>query len=85
MTDALLIHGSTDWVVPPAQSQAMKRALEKADRMVALIEVHEEGHSLWSDDNAKLALSSIDAFLWKHLGPGFGVTNPPMPLGVGKK
>jgi dipeptidyl aminopeptidase/acylaminoacyl peptidase len=64
----LLVHGSTDGVVPLSQSQAMKRALERAGRKVELVEIHEEGHSWWSDDNEKLALSSIDAFLSKHLG-----------------
>ncbi len=81
----LLIHGSTDWAVPIAQSEAMKRALEKLGRNVELLEIHEEGHSNWSENNEKLALSSIDVFLWKHLGPGSGVTTPPAPTGERKK
>jgi len=32
----------------------------------------DEGHSYWSPDNEKLALTAIDKFLWQHLGPGFG-------------
>jgi dipeptidyl aminopeptidase/acylaminoacyl peptidase len=66
----MLVHGSTDWVVPVRQSQAMKRALEKSGAQVEYLEVHEEGHSFWSDENEKLALSRIDTFLSKHLAPG---------------
>jgi dipeptidyl aminopeptidase/acylaminoacyl peptidase len=63
----LLVHGSTDWVVPIEQSRAMKRALEKAGRKVEFFEVHEDGHTSWSYDNEKLALARIDAFLSKFL------------------
>jgi dienelactone hydrolase len=68
----MLVHGSTDWVVPIGQSQAMRRALEKAGAKVEYLEIHEEGHSFWSDANEKLALSKIDAFLSKHLAAGAG-------------
>jgi dipeptidyl aminopeptidase/acylaminoacyl peptidase len=73
----LLIHGTDDQTVPFAQSKAMKKALDKSGRKTELIALEKEDHSYWSDSNEKLALSSIDSFLWQHLGPGFGITTPP--------
>lgn len=73
----LLIHGTEDFVVPIAQSRAMKKALEKAGRKTELIEFEKEGHSYWSH-NDMYALSAIDEFLWKHLGPGHGISKPPV-------
>jgi dipeptidyl aminopeptidase/acylaminoacyl peptidase len=78
----LLIHGTDDYVVPIAQSRAMKKALDQAKMTTELVELEGEGHSGWSDDNEKLALATIDAFLWQHLGPGHGVTTPPAPTEV---
>jgi dienelactone hydrolase len=80
----LLIHGADDAIVPIAQSKAMKRALDKAGHKTELLEIAEEGHSYWSNDNEKLALSKIDAFLWTHLGPGAGVTAAPIARGQSK-
>ena len=68
----LLIHGSEDYVVPIAQSKAMKRALDKSGRPTELVILKDAGHSYWSSDNEKLALTAIDKFLWQHLGPGPG-------------
>jgi hypothetical protein len=59
----------------------MKKALEKSGRRTELIEVKNEGHSYWSDENEMLALSSIDAFLWSNLGAGYGSTTPPAASG----
>jgi dipeptidyl aminopeptidase/acylaminoacyl peptidase len=73
----LLIHGTVDNVVPVAQSRAMKKALEKSGRPTELIELENEDHSYWSDENEMLALSKIDAFLWQNLGAGHGSTVPP--------
>jgi dipeptidyl aminopeptidase/acylaminoacyl peptidase len=75
----LLIHGVDDFVVPIAQSKAMKKALDKAGRKTELISLSDEGHSYWSNENEMFALSAIDNFLWQHLGPGFGVTTSPAP------
>jgi dipeptidyl aminopeptidase/acylaminoacyl peptidase len=72
----MLIHGVQDTVVPIAQSRAMKKALDRSGRKTELIELEEEGHSYWRDEDEMLALSSIDAFLWTHLGPGFASTLP---------
>jgi dipeptidyl aminopeptidase/acylaminoacyl peptidase len=81
----LLIHGADDEIVPIAQSRAMKKALDKSGRSTEFIEFEKEGHSYWSDENEMLALSSIDAFLWKNLGAGHGATTPPVARGVKKK
>jgi dipeptidyl aminopeptidase/acylaminoacyl peptidase len=80
----LLIHGTEDGVVPIAQSRAMKKALEKSGRRTELIELRNEGHSYWSDENLLLTLSSIDAFLWNNLGAGYGATAPPAARGAKK-
>ena len=81
----LLIHGSQDYIVPIAQSKAMKKALDKAGRKTELITLQDEGHSYWSADNQKLTMTAIDNFLWQHLGPGFGVTTPPPARGEKSK
>jgi len=70
----LLIHGSEDYIVPIAQSKAKKKALDKGGRPTALITLKGEGHSYWSAENQKLVLTAVDKFLWKNLGPGFGVS-----------
>ena len=75
----LLIHGDGDFVVPIAQSKAMKKVLDKSGRKTELITLKDEGHSYWSADSEKLAMSAIDNFLWQHLGPGFGISNAPAP------
>ena len=75
----LLIHGDGDFVVPIAQSKAMKKALDKAGHKTELITLKDEGHSYWSDDSEKLTMSAVDNFLWQHLGPGFGISQPPAP------
>jgi dipeptidyl aminopeptidase/acylaminoacyl peptidase len=76
----LLVHGTVDDVVPYAQSELMKRALDKAGKPTELISLKGEDHSYWSDYNEKAWLIAIDRFLWQHLGPGFGVSNPPLPM-----
>ncbi len=75
----LLIHGADDGIVPLAQSVAMRKALAKAGRDAELITLADEGHSRWSKESERQALNSIDRFLWTHLGPGIGVTEPPAP------
>jgi dienelactone hydrolase len=75
----LLIHGTDDAVVPVSQSRTMKKALEKTGARTEFIELEKEGHSYWEVFNEVRVLNAIDAFLWKHLGPGQGVTKPPKP------
>jgi dipeptidyl aminopeptidase/acylaminoacyl peptidase len=79
----LLIHGTEDFVVPIGQSRAMKKALERSGRKTELIELEKEGHSYWSH-NDMYALSAIDEFLWKNLGPGHGISKPPVARAVVK-
>jgi dipeptidyl aminopeptidase/acylaminoacyl peptidase len=74
--DVLLIHGEKDDVVPLSQSKAMKRALDNSSRKITLMEIEDEGHSYWSEENERLALEKIAAFLAKNLGPGFGAAPP---------
>ena len=50
----------------------MKKALDEG-RPTELITLKGEGHSYWSAENEKLVLTAVDKFLWKNLGPGFGV------------
>lgn len=73
----LLIHGEDDGIVPLAQSVAMQKALAKTGRRTELITLDDEGHAGWSAQSERRALLSIDRFLWEHLGPGVGVTDPP--------
>jgi dipeptidyl aminopeptidase/acylaminoacyl peptidase len=68
----LLIHGGSDFVVPIEQSRKMKAALEKARKPVELIEVHDEGHSGWSEEDYRRRFDALARFLRKHLGPGVG-------------
>ena len=67
----LLIHGDKDEIVPYEQSKIMKKALEKAGRPTDLVTLEDEGHSGFTDDDSRLVLTTIDAYLAKHLGPGF--------------
>jgi dienelactone hydrolase len=73
----LLVHGTDDGIVPIAQSRTMKKALEKAGMKTELIELDKEDHWWWEIHNETRVLSAIDAFLWKHLGPGHGVSKAP--------
>jgi dipeptidyl aminopeptidase/acylaminoacyl peptidase len=75
--DVLLIHGKEDSVVPYKQSVAMKRALDNPRRKIELIEIENEGHSAWSEENESFALERVHAFLTKSLGPGFEATPKP--------
>lgn len=75
----LLIHGDEDGIVPLSQSIAMQKALGKAGRKAELITLVDEGHSRWSAESERRALIGIDRFLWEHLGPGVGITEPPPP------
>jgi acetyl esterase/lipase len=80
----LLIHGTDDIIVPVGQSRAMKKALDKAGMKTELIEVEREGHSFLMAENEMILLSNVGGFLWKHLGPGYGVNTPPIVLTTGK-
>jgi len=65
----LLIHGDQDDIVPYEQSKIMKKALDKSGRPTELITLEDEGHSGFTEDDARLVLTSIENFLARHLGP----------------
>jgi len=68
----LLVHGEYDDNVLADQSRDMERALKRAGKPVKLVILKEAGHSGWTDDNMRLALSELDAFLAQHLGAQSG-------------
>lgn len=70
----LLMHGGSDSRVPIEQSRIMKSALTKAGKTVELIEVRDEDHSGWSEENARRQLEATARFLREHLGPGWSPT-----------
>ncbi len=76
----LLVHGTDDLIVPISQSRMMKRLLDQSGRKTPIIELEHEGHGGWTKENEMYALSNIAAFLWTHLGPGYGMTTPPVAL-----
>jgi dipeptidyl aminopeptidase/acylaminoacyl peptidase len=59
----LLMHGTIDEIVPERQSEAMKKALEKAGKTVRLIEFPGETHSEWSTKNETRQIEEAIAFL----------------------
>lgn len=64
----LLIHGRDDLIVRINQSQRMKRALERANKEVELIQMRGEDHDL-STPGARLeALRALDTFIETHIG-----------------
>jgi dipeptidyl aminopeptidase/acylaminoacyl peptidase len=80
----LLLHGTDDFVVPIAQSRAIKKALDRNGKKTELIEFEKEGHSGWQAYNNVRAQTAIDQFLWKHLGAGYGVNTPPPSTAASK-
>jgi len=74
----LLIHGTADTIVPMGQSKDMKRALDKAGHPTDLVELENQGHSHWTVGSEMRALAAIDNFLWRNLGPGYGITVAPI-------
>jgi len=64
----LIIHGDQDDIVPVEQSRAMKKAMEKAGRPVTYIELKDEGHGDWSDEDHIKILAEIEGFLAKNIG-----------------
>lgn len=68
----LMIHGSSDDVVPIDQSRIMEAALKAAGKTVSLKVYKGEGHSAWEDKNEKAALSEIIAFLAQYIPPAPG-------------
>jgi len=59
----LLMHGTADRIVPPKQSEDMKKALEKAGKSVKYIAFNGEPHSGWNTDNEIKQIEEAIAFL----------------------
>lgn len=66
----LLMHGSSDDIVPVSQSRDMDRALSRAGKDVRFVVLEDEGHSDWSTRSETLVLTEIEAFLARHLPVG---------------
>jgi dipeptidyl aminopeptidase/acylaminoacyl peptidase len=63
----LLIHGTSDSVVDPAQSQIMAKALKDAGRPAQYVELKGEGHNGWSVATWKTVLRTSTDFIALHL------------------
>lgn len=75
----LLIHGEDDDVVPVSQSRDMERVLKRAGRDVEFLVLEGAGHSDWPKRQETAALTTLEAFLARHLP----VTPPPPTATVG--
>lgn len=64
----LLIHGTTDRIVPPRQSRAMDKALKAAGKASELVEMKGAGHRGWSDEQFRLVLTRSADHIAKALG-----------------
>lgn len=73
----LLIHGEEDEVVPLSQSRDMERALTRAGKDVEFLMLEGAGHSEWPTRQETTALTTIEAFLARHLP-----VTPPAPTAV---
>jgi dipeptidyl aminopeptidase/acylaminoacyl peptidase len=67
----LLVHGDADEIVPFAQSVQMKKLLDKSGRETELIELEDEGHSEWSEEDERQVLTAVADFLQARIGPGY--------------
>jgi dipeptidyl aminopeptidase/acylaminoacyl peptidase len=65
----LLIHGKDDTIVPYAQSEAMLRALRRADKNVELVTLKREDHWLSRGETRVQMLQASTAFLRLHNPP----------------
>ena len=63
----LLIHGKRDTVVPIDQSKIMRRALQRADKDVTLVELDGEDHWLSYGESRLETLRALAEFVEKHL------------------
>jgi dipeptidyl aminopeptidase/acylaminoacyl peptidase len=65
----LLIHGTEDRIVDPAQSDKMESALKAAGKQVTYIRIKGDDHGLVNPDSRKTALTALSEFLAKYLKP----------------
>ena len=59
----LLMHGTADEIVPPKQSEEMRKALEKAGKSVKYIEFEGQSHSGWDTEDEIRQIEEAIAFL----------------------
>lgn len=64
----LLIHGVDDERVPFEQSEAMHKALKKANKEVTLVQLKDEGHSFIHTETRLAAFEETIKFVNKHIG-----------------
>jgi dipeptidyl aminopeptidase/acylaminoacyl peptidase len=65
----LLLHGTLDWRVPYAQSQAMHKALLDAEKPARLITFTDGDHNLGIAAHSVQFYRELEAFLAEHLAP----------------
>jgi dienelactone hydrolase len=65
----LLIHGEDDDTTPLAQSEMMKKALDKAGKKAEFIRLAQVGHRNWPEKTERRALTATLDFLTANLGP----------------
>jgi dipeptidyl aminopeptidase/acylaminoacyl peptidase len=68
----LLLHGSSDTVVPPEQARTMLKALQAQGKSVQLVELPGEDHWLSLSDSRIRVLTEMEKFLAEHLRPNGG-------------
>ncbi|MBM0103495.1 S9 family peptidase [Steroidobacter sp. S1-65] len=65
----LLLHGTSDSVVPMEQAQLMENALRSAGKQVRFVELPSEDHWLSRGDSRFRVLTELEKFLSEHLAP----------------
>ena len=65
----LLLHGSSDTVVPPIQAQVMIKALQAAGKAHTFVELPGEDHWLSRSESRIRVLTEMETFLARHLSP----------------
>lgn len=63
----LLLHGSSDTIVPPEQARAMFKALRANDKSVKFVELPGEDHWLSLSESRIRVLEEMETFLAEHL------------------
>jgi len=69
----LLVHGDADEIVPYAQSQELKKLLDKSGRKTQLITLEDEGTRAGRKKTKRLVLNALGDFLLTKIGPGYGI------------
>jgi dipeptidyl aminopeptidase/acylaminoacyl peptidase len=64
----LLVHGEQDEVTPKAQAEAMRAALDRANKPYEWMMVPKEGHGFYAEKNRIAFYEKLEAFLNKHIG-----------------